>query len=50
MKYNVHHFNPNPGYLSYNLTQEEMNFLWKRIDEANKKHDVINAQLGREYF
>jgi hypothetical protein len=46
MKYNVHHFKPNPGYLSYNLTQDEMGFLWQRIDKANKKHDVINAQLA----
>ena len=46
MKYNVHHFKPNPGYLSYNLDQDEMNFLWQRIDKANKKHDVINAQLA----
>ena len=46
MKYNVHHFKSNPGYLSYNLDQDEMNFLWQRIDKANKKHDVINAQLA----
>jgi len=46
MKYNVHNFNPNPGYLSYKLTQDEINFLWKRIDKANKKHEVINGQLA----
>ena len=46
MKYNVHNFNPNPGYLSYKLTQDEIDFLWKRIDKANKKHQVINGQLA----
>jgi hypothetical protein len=46
MKYNVHNFNPNPGYLSYKLTQDEIDFLWKRIDKANKKHEVINGQLA----
>jgi len=36
MKYNVHHFKSNPGYLSYNLDQDEMNFLWQKINKFIK--------------
>ena len=34
MKYNAHHFQPNPGYLTYELNEDTMDFLWARIDKA----------------
>jgi len=44
MKSNVHQF-PNFGYLTYKLTEDEMNFLWKRIEKA-KGINEINYRLA----
>ena len=34
MKYNVHHL-PSPGFLTYQLSKDEIDFIWKRIGEAS---------------
>ena len=44
MKYNIHQF-PSPGFLTYQLTEDQMDFLWKRIDVAKTKNQV-NDQLA----
>ena len=33
MKYNVHYL-PSPGFLTYQLSKNEMDFIWERIAEA----------------
>jgi hypothetical protein len=44
MEYNIHRF-INPGFLTYKLTEDEMNFVFKRIEEANGGK-VINSRLA----
>jgi hypothetical protein len=46
MKYNVHHFQPNPGFITYKLSEDEMSFLWARVDKAKERDLVVNARLA----
>ena len=46
MKYNVHNFQRNPGYLTYKLSEDEMSFLWARIDNAKERNIVVNERLA----
>ena len=48
MKYNVHNL-PSPGFLTYQLAKEEMDFIWKRIAEATdsaKNPNLYNDRLA----
>ena len=48
MKYNIHQL-PSPGYLTYQLTKEEMNFVWERIAKASdpsKNPKLYNDRLA----
>jgi hypothetical protein len=45
MKYNIHQF-PSPGFLTCQLTEDQMDFLWKRIDVAKTKNHSYNDQLA----
>ena len=48
MKYNIHHL-PCPGFLTYQLSKDEMDFMWKRIAEATdsaKDPKLYNEQLA----
>tara|TARA_B100001996_G_scaffold341269_1_gene295233 strand:+ start:445 stop:1125 length:681 start_codon:yes stop_codon:yes gene_type:complete len=42
MKYNIHQF-PNPGFLTYQLTKDEMDFVWRRVAEVTDLED--NSKL-----
>ena len=47
MKYNVHYL-PSPGFLTYQLSKNEMDFIWERIAEATdpgKDPNLYNKQL-----
>jgi hypothetical protein len=46
LKYNANHFQPNPGYLTYNLNKDTMDFLWARIDKAKEMDSVVNDRLA----
>ena len=48
MKYNIHQL-PSPGFLTYQLTKEEMNFVWERIAKASdssRDPKLYNASLA----
>lgn len=48
MKYNVHYL-PSPGFLTYQLSKNEMDFIWERIVEATdsgKDSNLYNKQLA----
>ena len=48
MKYNVHYL-PSPGFLTYQLSKNEMDFIWERIAEATdpgKDPNLYNKQLA----
>jgi len=44
MEFKVHRF-PNPGFLTYELTEHQMNFLWKRV-EKSKSSKKVNEKLA----
>ena len=44
MKYDIHHL-PSPGFLTYKLTKDEMDFMWNRINEV-KDHKQVNDKLA----
>jgi hypothetical protein len=46
MKYNIHQF-PSPGFLTYQLTEDQMDFLWKRIDVAKTKNQDNDQLAGK---
>ena len=48
MKYNIRNL-PGPGFLTYQLTKDEMDFVWKRISEVNdlaKNPKLYNNKLA----
>ena len=48
MKYNIHQL-PSPGFLTYQLTKEEMDFVWTRIAKASdesKNPKLYNDRLA----
>ena len=45
MQYDVHQFK-NYGFLTYKLTDEQIDFIWKRVERAKKKHDIVNKNLA----
>jgi len=45
MKYNIHQF-PNPGFLTYQLTKDEMDFVWGRINEVTDTKQVNDRLAG----
>ena len=44
MKYNIHHL-PSPGFLTYQLSKEEMDFMWNRINKV-KDNKQVNEKLA----
>ena len=46
MDFKVHQFLPNPGYITYKLSNEEMDFVWKKIDQALVDNENANAKLA----
>ena len=48
MKYNIRNL-PGPGFLTYQLTKDEMDFVWKRISEETdlaKNPKLYNDKLA----
>ena len=48
MKYNIRNL-PGPGFLTYQLTKDEMDFVWKRISEVTdlaKNPKLYNDKLA----
>jgi hypothetical protein len=46
MDFKVHQFLPNPGYITYKLSNEEIDFVWKKIDQALVDNENANAKLA----
>ena len=46
MDYKMHQFLPNPGYMTYKLSKEEMDFVWKKIDQALIDNESANNRLA----
>jgi len=46
MDYNAHSFQPNPGYITYKLNKDVMDFLWARIDKAKQSGVVVSNRLA----
>ena len=51
MKYNIHHL-PSPRFLTYQLSKEEMDFMWNRINkvkDSKQVNDKLAGNISKSY-